>query len=254
MLPTNRAARPCLGRGSPPGATLRILVFGAGALGSLYASGPKALMAALRPERLLLGFPGASGVRDGERMRFRLIPQRRTSLGEPSGRITPRLREVAAALHSAGFPVALSRRMDAWLKTHAVFVTAVAGAIYDAGGTCAALVSQPGGVARLVYAVRQGFKALRAREACRSCRASWPCCSSGCRSRSLSPIGAATSCNRPPILFSRAICGPPGGDAGAVAAGAGVDRGHRRIRARTQQGVGRGGKASGQPLRRRCVT
>ena len=52
--------------------------------------------------------------------------------------------------------------MDAWLKTHAVFVTAIAGAIYDAGGTCAALTTRPDGVHRLVRAVRQGFRALRA--------------------------------------------------------------------------------------------
>jgi 2-dehydropantoate 2-reductase len=91
----------------------------------------------------------------------RLIAQQKTTLGEPSGRITPRLRRVAAILRAAGFPVALSRNMDAWLKTHAVFVTAVAGAIYDAGGSCVGLVAQPDGVPRLVRAIRQGFQALR---------------------------------------------------------------------------------------------
>jgi 2-dehydropantoate 2-reductase len=127
-----------------------------------HASGSEALAAALGPQRVLLGFPGASGAREGGRVRYRLIPQQRTTLGEPSGRVTPRLRAVTAAVRAAGFPVAVSRRMDAWLKTHAVFVTAVAGAIYDAGGSCAELVAQPGGVARLVRAVRQGFKTLRA--------------------------------------------------------------------------------------------
>jgi 2-dehydropantoate 2-reductase len=127
-----------------------------------HALGPEALMAALGPDRVLLGFPGASGACEGATVRYRLVPQQKTTLGELSPHVTPRLREIAAALRAAGFPVALSRRMDAWLKTHAVFVTAVAGAIYDAGGSCAALVSQPGGVARLVRAVRQGFRALRA--------------------------------------------------------------------------------------------
>jgi 2-dehydropantoate 2-reductase len=128
-----------------------------------HASGPEDLVAALGPDRVLLGFPGASGAREGGLVRYRLIPQQRTTLGEPHGGVTQRLREAAAALRAAGFPVALSRRMDAWLKTHAVFVTAVAGAIYDANGSCATLVSQPGGVTRLVRAVRQGFRALGAR-------------------------------------------------------------------------------------------
>ena len=95
-------------------------------------------------------------------MQYRLIPQQKTTLGEVSGRVTPRLHRIASALQAAGFPVALSRRMDAWLKTHAVFVTAIAGAIYLAEGTCADVASGVDGVPRLVRAVRQGFQALRA--------------------------------------------------------------------------------------------
>ena len=57
--------------------------------------------------------------------------------------------------------MALSRRMDAWLKTHAVFITAIAGAIYLAEGTYANVASRADGVPRLVRAVRQGFHALR---------------------------------------------------------------------------------------------
>jgi 2-dehydropantoate 2-reductase len=127
------------------------------------ASGPEALIDAVGVERVLLGFPGASGSFEAEMVRYRLIPQQETTLGELSGNITPRLREIAEILRAAGFAVALSPNMDAWLKTHAVFVTAIAGAIYEAGGTCAALISQPGGIARLVRAVRQGFRALRTR-------------------------------------------------------------------------------------------
>ncbi len=127
-----------------------------------HGSGPGALMAALGPERVVLGFPGASGGLDGACVRYRLIPQQRTTLGEPSGRMTPRLHGVAASLRAAGFPVAFSRRMDAGLKTPAVFVIAVAGAIYDTGGSGAALVAQPEGIPRLVRAVRQGFRALHA--------------------------------------------------------------------------------------------
>jgi 2-dehydropantoate 2-reductase len=127
------------------------------------ASGPDALVNALGRERVLLGFPGAGGSLDGARVRYRLIPQQKTTLGELDQRITPRLREIAAALRAAGFPVAISRRVDAWLKTHAAFVTAIAGAIYDAGGSCLAISEEPDRVLSLVRAVRQAFQALRAR-------------------------------------------------------------------------------------------
>jgi 2-dehydropantoate 2-reductase len=126
------------------------------------ASGPASLFDALGSGRVLLGFPGAGGAREPTQVRYRLIPQQPTTLGEPDGRITPRLRQVAKVLLEAGFPVAFSRNMDVWLKTHALFVTAIAGAIYDAGGTCAALTTRPDGVHRLVRAVRQGFLALHA--------------------------------------------------------------------------------------------
>jgi 2-dehydropantoate 2-reductase len=122
------------------------------------------LLAALGPQRVMLGFPGASGWQDGDQVRYRLIPEQSTTLGEPDGRTTVRLHEVAGILRAAGFPVAISRHMEAWLKTHAIFVTAVAGAIYDAGGSCAQLVAQPGGISRLVRAVSQGFRALRAQD------------------------------------------------------------------------------------------
>ncbi len=125
------------------------------------ASSPGPLFDAFGKGRVLLGFPGASGAREPTKIRYRLIPQQSTTLGEPDGHITPRLRQVAETLLKAGFPVAFSRNMDAWLKTHAVLVTAITGAIFDAGGNCAALTAQANRVHRLVLAVRQGFHALR---------------------------------------------------------------------------------------------
>ena len=125
------------------------------------ASGPANLIVALGRERVVLGFPGAGGAREDARVQYRLIPQQKTTLGEVSGCVTPRLHRIASVLQAAGFPVAFSRRMDAWLKTHAVLVTAIAGAIYLAEGTCANVASGADGVPRLVRAVRQGFHALR---------------------------------------------------------------------------------------------
>jgi 2-dehydropantoate 2-reductase len=89
------------------------------------AGGTEQLIATVGRERVLLGFPGASGSREGAVVKYLLIPQQPTTLGEIEGPPTPRVQEIAEVLRDAGFTVAISQSMDAWLKTHAVFVTAV---------------------------------------------------------------------------------------------------------------------------------
>jgi 2-dehydropantoate 2-reductase len=124
------------------------------------AAGSSALARAVGPERLLLGFPGASGRLDNATVRYRLIQEQPTTLGEPDGRLSPRLRHVAKIFEAAGFRVALNRRMDDWLETHAMFVTAIAGAIYLADGSTSALAASRENMRTLVRGVRQGFRAL----------------------------------------------------------------------------------------------
>jgi len=124
------------------------------------AAGHAALAQAVGPERLLLGFPGAGGWLDGATVRYRLIPEQPTTIGEPDGSLSPRLRQIAKALEQAGFAIALSRHMDDWLKTHAMLVTAIAGAIYLGHGSTAAVARSPGGIRTLVRGIRQGFGLL----------------------------------------------------------------------------------------------
>jgi hypothetical protein len=52
--------------------------------------------------------------------------------------------------------------MDDWLKTYAVFVTAIAGAIYLAEGSPAVLARQRDGIRALVRGIQQGFSVLSA--------------------------------------------------------------------------------------------
>ena len=124
------------------------------------AAGHAALAQAVGPDRLLLGFPGAGGWLDGNTVRYRLIPQQPTTIGAPDGSLSPRLRQIAKALEQAGFPVALSRHIDDWLKTHAMLVTAIAGAIYLGHGSTAAVAKSRGSIRRLVRGIRQGFGLL----------------------------------------------------------------------------------------------
>ncbi|MGI8688858.1 MAG: ketopantoate reductase family protein [Thermomicrobiales bacterium] len=127
-----------------------------------HAGGSDELVDAVGRERVLLGFPGASGAREGPVVRYALIPQQPTTLGELDDRPSPRLRGIADVLRAAGFRVAISRKMDAWLKTHAMFVTAVSGALYLAGGDNERLARMPDGVPLFTRGVREGFGALDA--------------------------------------------------------------------------------------------
>ena len=124
------------------------------------AGGSADLAQAVGPERLLLGFPGAGGWLDGATVRYRLIPEQPTTLGEPDGSLSPRLRDIAKVLESAGFSVALSRHMDDWLKTHAMLVTAIAGAIYLGHGSTRAGARSRDSIRTLVRGIRQGFGLL----------------------------------------------------------------------------------------------
>lgn len=125
------------------------------------AGGPDQLVTALGRERVLLGFPGAGGAKDGHVVRCSLVSAQTqpTTLGELTGEVSPRLQAIAAALEGAGFPTSLSPAMDAWLKTHAVLITPVAWAFYFAGDNYK-LAECPEGLHLMIDAVREGLRAL----------------------------------------------------------------------------------------------
>jgi 2-dehydropantoate 2-reductase len=125
-------------------------------------TGSSDLAQALGRDRVLLGFPGAGGTRDGHLVRYAMIAQQPTALGELDGRQTARLRQLVEIFRQCGFPTTTSRDMDAWLKAHAFFVTAVSGAIYMAGGDCRRLSEAKATVALMAKGVREGYAVVRA--------------------------------------------------------------------------------------------
>jgi 2-dehydropantoate 2-reductase len=129
------------------------------------AAGPGELVAALGRERVLLGFPGAGGVREGHVVRFLAGAGRtkaKVTCGELDGRQTPRLRRIAAALEAAGFAVDISRNIDAWLKNHVALVSPIANALYLAAGNNYRLARTRDGLVLMIRAIREGFGVLRA--------------------------------------------------------------------------------------------
>lgn len=101
-------------------------------------------------------FPGVAGrLDDTGAVRYIQIAQQPTVIGPGSARDV-----VAAALRSAGFPLAATPNMDAWLKTHAVFIAAFESALAAASGDALSLASDHAAVSKLVRAVRDGLTAL----------------------------------------------------------------------------------------------
>ena len=116
----------------------------------------------LELHRVVLGFPSVGGTRQGEVVRYLLIRQQQTTLGEVDGRVTPRLQNLATAFKKAGFSVALSHDMQAWLKTHAIFVSCVSAALATTEGDCVRLGHTRTSVVMMVKAIREGFTVLQA--------------------------------------------------------------------------------------------
>jgi 2-dehydropantoate 2-reductase len=113
-------------------------------------------------DRVVLGFPGAGGVLDGAAVRYVLIRQQKTMLGEPSGAISSRVRRMQATFSDAGFPTRLTTDIDAWLLGHVAFVVPIAFALYRADTDAARLARDPVSLRLMVRATSQAFRALRA--------------------------------------------------------------------------------------------
>jgi 2-dehydropantoate 2-reductase len=118
-----------------------------------HANGSERILSALSPARVVLAFPGAAGHIKGGVDHYVEVDQQPTAVDASA-------EDVAALFRGAGFRVARVRDMDAWLRRHAVFVTAVAGALYEAGGDARRLAASPNGVTTFIKAVREGWSAL----------------------------------------------------------------------------------------------
>jgi 2-dehydropantoate 2-reductase len=124
--------------------------------------GSAQLVDALGLDRVLLGFPGAGGALEDHVVRYTLIRQQPTTIGEPRGIHTARPKVLADSMRAAGFPAQIDSDMDGWLMSHAFFVTSVCAAIYLAGGDSKRLSRSQPALELMVGGVREGFKTVRA--------------------------------------------------------------------------------------------
>jgi ketopantoate reductase len=78
--------------------------------GNIAGHGP-ALTEALG-RRAVFGFPAVGGIQDGAVIRHVLIGQQKTTLGEPSGATSSRVRRLQTMFRGAGFPTTITANID----------------------------------------------------------------------------------------------------------------------------------------------
>jgi 2-dehydropantoate 2-reductase len=122
--------------------------------------GRQAELAAAIGRRALFGFPAVGGVRDGPVVRYVLIHQQSTMLGEATHTTTPRARQWQEVLGGAGFPTRISTDIDGWMIAHTAFVVPIGFALLRVGTDSARLAADPNTVDLMVRATREAFKVL----------------------------------------------------------------------------------------------
>jgi 2-dehydropantoate 2-reductase len=118
-----------------------------------HANGSEALYAALGRTRVVVGFPGAAGgLEDGIDMYVEVAEQPTV--------IEATAPDVAAIIREAGFHVDLLRDVESWLRRHAIFVTAIGGALYEVDCDPNRLAADAHLLQSFIVAVREGWAAL----------------------------------------------------------------------------------------------
>lgn len=128
------------------------------------AGGHEEIINVLGRDRVLLGFPGTGGTKEGHVIRYNIISKhvQKTTVGELDGLVTTRLRQICKEFKRAGFHSEISSNIDAWLKTHVALVSPIANAIYMAGGDNYELARNREAILLNIRGIREGFSVLAA--------------------------------------------------------------------------------------------
>lgn len=126
------------------------------------AAGPQKLIEALGRERVLLGMPNTGGTRVNHVVRYLWSRWLVVLFGELDDVVTPRTQAIVRLFRSAGLSARVVKNVDAYLKTHAAGLPALAGAVYMAGGHVRQLAHSSEAMKLYLEAFSEALRALRA--------------------------------------------------------------------------------------------
>lgn len=130
------------------------------------AAGPEDYVQALGEERVLIGFPGAAGYREGRGIVYINAEESRPArvyIGTPNGEVSGILCEVAGEIGKGKFlePV-IQENMDAWLKCHtALLFPSIAPALYLCENDNYRMARTRDALVLAFRAIREGFSVLK---------------------------------------------------------------------------------------------
>jgi len=126
------------------------------------AAGTQDIIQALGRERVLIGIVNAGGERQGYVVRYLWWRRLPLELSELDEKPTQRAKAIVRFFRSAGLHARLRKDVDAYLKTHAAGLPAMAGAVYMAGGDIRRLAHLPKVVRLFVHSYREALRGLSA--------------------------------------------------------------------------------------------
>ena len=130
------------------------------------AAGPQAMVDALGKERVLIGFAGAAGYREGHKIVYiNAEPEQPATiyLGEVDGKITPSLEEISELLaRGLHLHPDMQTNMDAWSKYHvALLFPSLAPALYLCSNDNYRMARTRDALVLVWRAIREGFQVLK---------------------------------------------------------------------------------------------
>lgn len=93
-------------------------------------------------------------------VRYVLIHQQKTMLGEAGGTSTARVRRLQTIFGDAGFPTNVSTNISGWVLGHSAFVVPIGFALHRFDGNPTALAADASTLRLMVRATRDAFEAL----------------------------------------------------------------------------------------------
>jgi 2-dehydropantoate 2-reductase len=123
------------------------------------AGGYKEWTTALGENRVLPAFPGAGGMLIDGVVNYQITAKmvQPTTIGEIGGITTARLKELRVILETSGFPVDVSRNMDAWQKTHIALMAPLLNVVYYDGKNNYSVAKNPAAIVQMTLALKEAF-------------------------------------------------------------------------------------------------
>jgi 2-dehydropantoate 2-reductase len=113
--------------------------------------------------KIIPAFPGAGGKIDNGVVHYTLTSEfiQPTTFGEIGGNRTERILKLKDCLRKAGFPVAISKNMDIWQKSHVAMVCPLSYGIYYDGGNNYTFAKNRTAIKQMNLALRETFNFLK---------------------------------------------------------------------------------------------